>query len=66
MIPAARDASRANLAAFVAAGGRVLYGTDLGNGEQPLGVNSRELEALHAVGVRGAALIDALTDPWPG
>jgi hypothetical protein len=62
----ARDASRANLAAFVAAGGDVLYGTDLGNGEQPLGVNSRELEALHAAGVRGAALIAALTDPWPG
>ena len=44
----------------------MLYGTDLGNGDQPVGVNSRELEALHAHGVRGAALIDALTDPWPG
>ena len=32
----------------------------------PVGVNSRELAALHAAGVRGAALIDALTDPWPG
>ena len=44
----------------------MLYGTDLGNGDQPLGVNRRELEAMHAVGVRGAALIDALADPWPG
>jgi len=64
--PAAQHASRANLGAFVAAGGVVLYGTDLGNGDLPVGVNSRELEALHAVGLRGSALIDALTDPWPG
>jgi hypothetical protein len=63
---AARPVSRANMAAFVAAGGRVLYGTDLGNGEQPVGVNSAELEALHLAGVRGVDLIDALTDPWPG
>ena len=63
---AAHRVSRANLAAFVAAGGRVLYGTDLGNGELPVGINSRELEALHHVGVRGGALIEALTDPWPG
>ena len=27
---------------------RVLYGTDLGNGELPVGVNARELAALHA------------------
>ena len=32
--------------AFVAAGGRVLYGTDLGNGDLPVGVNARELAAL--------------------
>lgn len=63
--PVAREISRANLGSFVAAGGSVLYGTDLGNGELPVGVNMRELEALHVVGVRGAALIDALTDPWP-
>ena len=43
----------------------VLYGTDLGNGELPVGVNVRELEALAAAGVRGAALIAALADPWP-
>lgn len=64
--PEARRVSQENLAAFVAAGGRVLYGTDLGNGDQPVGVNSGELEALHRTGVRGPALIDALTDPWPG
>ena len=43
----------------------VLYGTDLGNGDLPVGVNVRELEALTAAGVRGSALIEALTDPWP-
>jgi imidazolonepropionase-like amidohydrolase len=64
--PVTRQASRANLAAFAAAGGRVLYGTDLGNGDQPVGVNVGELEALDAAGIRGVALIDALTDPWPG
>ena len=39
----ARAAALDNLAPFGAAGGRVLYGTDLGNGEQPLGINVREL-----------------------
>lgn len=63
--PSAREATRLNLAAFVAAGGRVLYGTDLGNGDQPRGVNVRELEAMDAVGIRGPALIGALSDPWP-
>jgi hypothetical protein len=64
--PASRRISGANLSAFAAAGGRVLYGTDLGNGEQPVGVNIGELEALDGAGIRGVALIDALTDPWPG
>jgi hypothetical protein len=55
----------ANLTRFAAAGGRVLYGTDLGNGDQPLGVNPRELALLGQAEVRGAALIAALTDPLP-
>ncbi|MGC5172293.1 hypothetical protein ACLQ2Q_16770 [Microbacterium sp. DT81.1] len=54
-----------NVARFVSDGGRLLYGTDLGNGAQPVGVNVRELDGLHAAGVRGAALIAALSDPWP-
>ncbi len=54
-----------NLAAFVRAGGRVLYGTDLGNGDLPAGINERELRALDRAGIRGDALIAALTDPWP-
>ena len=54
-----------NLRRFHAAGGRVLYGTDLGNGEQPLGVNPAELSALAAAGLAASDLIAAITDPWP-
>ncbi|QNE36566.1 amidohydrolase family protein [Leifsonia shinshuensis] len=46
-----------NLRRFVAAGGRVLYGTDLGNGDLPVGVNARELAALQEAGLTGAALV---------
>jgi imidazolonepropionase-like amidohydrolase len=46
-----------NLRRFVAAGGGVLYGTDLGNGDLPVGVNARELIALQDAGVTGAALV---------
>lgn len=63
--PESADRSRVNLAGFVAAGGKVLYGTDLGNGELPVGVNQAEVAALDAAGVRGAALIEAMVAPWP-
>lgn len=56
----------ANLAAFHTAGGRVLYGTDLGNGPLPVALNPRELGLLREAGLDDAALLDALTDPWPG
>ncbi|MEN2736177.1 hypothetical protein ABCS02_00165 [Microbacterium sp. X-17] len=46
-----------NLRRFAAAGGRVLYGTDLGNGDLPVGVNARELAALQEAGLTGAALV---------
>ncbi|NYF18332.1 hypothetical protein HDC37_003192 [Microbacterium sp. AK009] len=58
--------ARENLRAFRAAGGRVVYGTDLGNGELPLGVNPRELRALISAGCDASDLVAALTDPWPG
>jgi hypothetical protein len=63
--PASAGIARDNLAAFAAAGGRVLYGTDLGNGELPVGVNMRELASLQAAGVHGGDLIATLTDHWP-
>ncbi|WP_203581826.1 amidohydrolase family protein [Microbacterium hibisci] len=61
----AAEFARVNLAGFAAAGGRVLYGTDLGNGDQPVGVNPAEVAALDRAGVRGAALVAAMADPWP-
>lgn len=54
-----------NLARFRAAGGRVLYGTDLGNGELPAGVNAVELALLERAGLEASDLVDAMTDPWP-
>jgi hypothetical protein len=63
--PQSRANAEANLRDFVRAGGAVLYGTDLGNGDLPVGVNGRELAGLYAAGVRGRALIATLTDPWP-
>jgi len=63
--PQAAEFARVNLAGFAAAGGRVLYGTDLGNGDQPVGVNPEEVAALDRAGIRGAALVAALADPWP-
>jgi hypothetical protein len=61
----ARAIAVANLTAFADAGGRVLYGTDLGNGDLPIGVNARELSALRAAGMTAASILAAMTDPWP-
>ncbi|MHC5797500.1 amidohydrolase family protein [Lacisediminihabitans sp. FW035] len=49
-----------NLARFQAAGGRVLYGTDLGNGPLPVGINERELTALATTGLDLEALLGSL------
>ncbi|WP_157000732.1 amidohydrolase family protein [Agromyces laixinhei] len=54
-----------NLRRFHDAGGRVLYGTDLGNGVQPLGLNPAELAALSLAGLSAPEVIGALVDPWP-
>jgi hypothetical protein len=56
------DRARAveNVAAFHAAGGRVLYGTDKGNGDQPPGLHPGELDALRAAGLTTSALLRAL------
>ncbi|TFC04891.1 amidohydrolase family protein [Cryobacterium mannosilyticum] len=50
-----------NLRRFHAAGGQVLYGTDLGNGPLPVGLNRRELDALLACGLSPGELLRALT-----
>jgi hypothetical protein len=42
------DRAIGNLERFAAVGGRVHYGTDLGNGPMPVGLNRRELDALCA------------------
>ena len=60
--------ARTNLERFAAAGGRVLYGTDLGNtqaGPQRAGVSAAELTALQDAGIRGPELVRTLTDGWP-
>jgi imidazolonepropionase-like amidohydrolase len=50
-----------NLGRFAALGGRVLYGTDLGNGQTPVGINARELAALGEAGLSTGDLVGALT-----
>lgn len=60
------EAASENLRRFHAAGGTVRYGTDLGNGELPLGLNQRELTALQDSGVRYDALLRTLCLPGFG
>ncbi|WP_010204076.1 amidohydrolase family protein [Salinibacterium sp. PAMC 21357] len=52
-----------NLRRFHCAGGTVRYGTDMGNGDLPLGLNGRELSALQDAGVRNDSLLRALCLP---
>jgi imidazolonepropionase-like amidohydrolase len=58
--PTERANALANVRAFRAAGGELLYGTDLGNGDQPLGVNQSELAALAEAGLDETAVLRAL------
>lgn len=55
-----------NLRRFHAHGGRVLYGTDLGNGPLPVGLNRREIDALLAAGMSPDEVLAALTGTVPG
>lgn len=52
-----------NLRRFHRAGGTVRYGTDLGNGDLPAGLNYRELTALQDAGVTSEKLLQALCLP---
>ena len=58
--PAERAKAIENVRAFRAAGGELLYGTDLGNGEQPLGLNPAELTALAEAGLDETSVLRAL------
>jgi hypothetical protein len=60
-----QDRALDNLARFHAAGGRVLYGTDLGNGPLPETLNLREVGLLTRAGLTDDDLAAALADPWP-
>ncbi|MFS0853994.1 amidohydrolase family protein [Microbacterium sp. 179-I 3D4 NHS] len=60
--PDARAIAIDNVRRFHAAGGSVLYGTDMGNGPTPVDVSPAEIAALREAGVVGDALLRAL-DP---
>jgi hypothetical protein len=49
-----------NLGRFSRAGGRVLYGTDLGNGPLAVGVNERELRGMLDAGVHPDAVLRSI------
>ncbi|EME20520.1 amidohydrolase family protein [Rhodococcus triatomae] len=51
-----------NLRRFHAAGGRVRYGTDLGNGDLPRGPNPSEVRALFAAGLDRDDIVSAMTE----
>lgn len=54
------EVAQDNVRRFVSLGGRVVYGTDLGNGTLPLGINPRELRALTDAGLGTDALVAAI------
>lgn len=49
-----------NVRRFHQAGGAVIYGTDLGVGEAPAGINVHEILLLHDAGLEGEELLKAL------
>jgi hypothetical protein len=49
-----------NVRRFAAAGGVVLYGTDMGNGPGPVDLRADELDALREAGIDGIRLLQAL------
>nr|WP_296064170.1 amidohydrolase [uncultured Actinoplanes sp.] len=51
-----------NLRRFLEYGGRVRYGTDLGNGPLPPTVNPREIRALQSAGLTPEEILVAMTD----
>jgi imidazolonepropionase-like amidohydrolase len=58
---AGREMALANACRFIRAGGRLHYGTDMGNGPTPVGPRSEEIRALAEAGLAGDALREAIT-----
>lgn len=58
--PTERANAIENVRVFLAAGGELLYGTDLGNGDQLLGLNPAELAALAEAGLDETAVLRSL------
>ncbi|MFT4258350.1 hypothetical protein [Microbacterium sp.] len=54
-----------NVRRFHALGGIILYGTDMGNGDTPVGLSHREIAALRESGIDGAALLRSLVPGDP-
>lgn len=52
-----------NLRRFRAVGGRVVYGTDMGNGPTPVGPNPTEIRLLERAGLTGEDLLTAVLGP---
>ena len=50
-----------NVSRFIQAGGRVVYGTDLGNGPIPAGIHPGEAWHLHRAGLAAEQILEALT-----
>jgi len=59
------DIAVANVAGFVRQGGVLRYGTDMGNGPTPVGLNQRELDALTVAGLTPEQQLAALTPGDP-
>jgi imidazolonepropionase-like amidohydrolase len=58
----AREVAVGNLRRFVGHGGTVRYGTDLGNGPLPPGVNAREVRLLQSAGLTPDEVLIAMTE----
>ncbi|MDN5771212.1 MAG: hypothetical protein L0H24_09995, partial [Microlunatus sp.] len=56
----ASDIALDNLTRFHAAGGGVRYGTDMGNGPRPLGLDPSELAGLAAAGLDPMSIMDSM------
>ena len=61
--PAEQAVAIDNVRRFRAVGGTVVYGTDLGNGPMPVGVNNAEITALGEAGLSGDDLLAAVLAP---